>query len=210
MTPLNLAISTDGKGLWSEKIIAVKVIGFELEDYDEPDFKFGAELRVYFDPTSWDVNANGMIYTDPAFLKGVRENFSVFGLPTEEIGYSEAGMQGDDYVSFDVGSEFAKALAEKIPSIRGINASSSQSESSSSKLELTHREIAYIREAKRINRQIQKLYDRIDQRIDPIVKRFLEANADIEKLKMLVDRLPEGFHRSELRVMIYKRENGEA
>ena len=44
---------------------------------------------------------DGLIYTDNNFIAGVREAFG-----TNDIDYSEQGMQGEDYVSFDVSGEF--------------------------------------------------------------------------------------------------------
>ena len=35
------------------------------------------------------------------------------GLPGNDVDYSEQGMQGDDYVSCDVGEEFLKAWGNK-------------------------------------------------------------------------------------------------
>ena len=90
-------IGTDGSGLWSNARKLVKCVGYEISHNSE-DF---GELRVYFDPTTWNVEEDGLIYTDDNFIAGVREAFG-----TNDIHYSEQGMQGDDYVSFDVGGEF--------------------------------------------------------------------------------------------------------
>lgn len=92
-------IETSGTGLWSKKKKTVTVIGYTVP-YTNDECDFG-ELRVMFDTDTWDTDADGLIYTDPAFLASVREAFA-----TDDIEYSEAGMQGFDYVSFDVGSEF--------------------------------------------------------------------------------------------------------
>lgn len=92
-------IETSGTGLWSAVRKEVTVIGYSVP-YCNEESDFG-ELRVYFDTATWDVNEDGLIYTDEQFLDAVREAFA-----TDDIEYSEQGMQGDDYVSFDVGSEF--------------------------------------------------------------------------------------------------------
>ena len=90
-------IGTDGSGLWSEAQKIVKCVGYEIIQ-NSVDF---AELRVYFDPKTWNVMEDGLIYTDENFIAGIREAFG-----TSDIHYSEQGMQGDDFVSFDVNGEF--------------------------------------------------------------------------------------------------------
>lgn len=96
---LNEKFSTDGSGLWSDKRKTVKCIAYSVP-YISEDNDFG-ELRIYFDTKTWNVNEDGLIYTDRRFLKQVCEHFG-----TDDIDYSEQGMQGNDFVSFDVGSEF--------------------------------------------------------------------------------------------------------
>jgi hypothetical protein len=91
-------IHTDGSGLWSNKQKSVKCVGYEVSSNQHFDF---GELRVYFDPTTWNVEEDGLIYTDNNFIAGIREAFG-----TNDIHYSEQGMQGDDYVSFDVNGQF--------------------------------------------------------------------------------------------------------
>ena len=92
-------ITTCGMGLWSEAVKDVECVGYSVPYANQPN-DFG-ELRVYFNTDTWDVEKDGLIYTDPAFLESVRVAFG-----TNDIEYSEQGMQGDDFVSFDVGSEF--------------------------------------------------------------------------------------------------------
>lgn len=92
-------ITTCGMGLWSEKIKDVECVGYTVP-YANQFHNFG-ELRVYFNTDTWSVDTDGLIYTDPAFLESVRVAFG-----TNDINYSEQGMQGTDFVSFDVGPEF--------------------------------------------------------------------------------------------------------
>lgn len=98
-------IETSGTGLWSNVIKEVKTTGYTIP-YNN-DFDFG-ELRVYFDTNTWNVDDDGLIYTDPAFLDFVREAFG-----TDDIDYSEMGMQGNKFVSFDVGQEFLMMYGER-------------------------------------------------------------------------------------------------
>jgi hypothetical protein len=92
-------ITTSGTGLWSDVVKTVKCIGYSVP-YTNEENDFG-ELRVYFDTDTWNVENDGLIYTDDAFLASIRLAFD-----SNDIHYSEQGMQGDDFVSFDVGSEF--------------------------------------------------------------------------------------------------------
>jgi hypothetical protein len=70
-----------------------------------------AELCVYFNTRSWDVESMGLIYTDPGFISDLECYLTQIGLPND-IDYSEQGMQGDDYVSFDAGPEIVLAWVQ--------------------------------------------------------------------------------------------------
>lgn len=85
-------LHTNGKGYWTQKAREVLVTDIELD---------GGELRVFFDRSSWDNQAYGLIYTDPLFLSELKVHLARIGLSID-VDYSEAGMQGDNYVSFDV------------------------------------------------------------------------------------------------------------
>jgi len=59
--------NTDGRGYWSNVAKAVEVVDMKLGYVsDEADF---GELRVYFNTDSWNVNTDGLIYTDSQFKK---------------------------------------------------------------------------------------------------------------------------------------------
>ena len=75
--------------------------------YISNDVRHG-ELRVYFDTSVWDVDAQGLIYTDKLFIAELRKALAELGL-SEKVDYSEAGMQGRNFVSLDVGAEFLQA-----------------------------------------------------------------------------------------------------
>ena len=94
-------ITTSGMGLWSDKIKDVHCLGYTTSANENCDF---GELRVYFNTKTWNVDEDGLIYTDPAFLESIRLAFG-----TNDIEYSEQGMQGTDFVSFDVGRDFLMA-----------------------------------------------------------------------------------------------------
>ena len=110
MKDCNFIARTDGSGLWSSRHAPVRVVGYELA-YCDGAGEFG-ELRVYFDEDTWDVLEWGLIYTDELFLANVEEFLTSRGYSLNEgdITYSEQGMQGDDYVSFDVQGDCVQQL----------------------------------------------------------------------------------------------------
>lgn len=102
MNPVTL--NTGGNGLWSSVRKAVEVVKLSL-GYLSDDGTFG-ELRVYFDTTKWNVNEDGLIYTDSLFLRELKLFLVAQGYNVADVEYSEQGMQGVDYVSLDVGERF--------------------------------------------------------------------------------------------------------
>ena len=104
-------LHTNGRGYWSSKATAVNITKLDLQ-YCNSDKDFG-ELCVYFTSDSWDVNAMGLIYTDKLFLQELRAYLQTIGFSKAEandVSYSEQGMQGDAYVSCDVGAPFINGL----------------------------------------------------------------------------------------------------
>jgi hypothetical protein len=100
-------LPTDGKGLYTKVAANVNCTDASLS-YVNKEKTFG-ELRVYF--TGWDVNKNSIIYTDNLWLRGLRDKLMKIGFTAaaaKDVDYSESGMQGDDYVSLDVGVYFLK------------------------------------------------------------------------------------------------------
>jgi hypothetical protein len=104
--------NTSGDGYWSRTINAqVRITDMTL-GYISDELDFG-ELRVYFDTDTWDVNALGLIYTDKLFMRQLQKFLAEHGLVGQDVSYSEQGMQGDDYVSCDVGKKFLDSWAAK-------------------------------------------------------------------------------------------------
>lgn len=104
---VNVTLHTDGRGFWSSKQKEIKVIEIELLSKHVYKNGFFGELAVYFE--GWNVSTDGLIYTDPLFLKELKDSFKKLGFSDsalERIEYSEQGMQGDDYVSLDVWDNF--------------------------------------------------------------------------------------------------------
>ncbi len=104
---VNFRTRTNGSGLWSatEKFVSINRVRLAYVD-DELDF---GELRAYFDPAEWDTDNDGLIYTDKAWISSFLSCMATLGFSVQalaDIGYSEAGMQGGNYVSMDVGGDF--------------------------------------------------------------------------------------------------------
>lgn len=109
MVPFNANLETDGLGLWSRHVTTVRTTHINTTVFD-PDF---GELRVYFDPKTWDVEEHGLIYTDDKFLMQLQTALQSIGLDGADVDYSEQGMQGDDFVSLDVGEDFINSWNER-------------------------------------------------------------------------------------------------
>jgi hypothetical protein len=106
---VNWQTHTNGKGYWTSFEKTVTVTRVELAYVnDEGDF---GELRAYFDIKSWNVNETGLIYTDPRWIdefRGLVRSLGFTRNACDDISYSEQGMQGDNYVSMDVGADFMR------------------------------------------------------------------------------------------------------
>lgn len=110
--PFQHSIVTNGDGLWSDKQKEVKLLSIEIAFYNDEDVNSldfdpagqSGSANIEFDTETWDVDTDGLIYTDSVIEK-------INELLAEQLGYSnteevlhwsEQGMQGDDYLSFDV------------------------------------------------------------------------------------------------------------
>ncbi len=73
------------------------------------------KLKVFYDTFVWRGFIDGLIYTDVLFLKSVRNYFVRIGITEKHINgieYSEKGMQGDNYVSFDLNHDFVVSFVD--------------------------------------------------------------------------------------------------
>ena len=108
---MQTTLHTAGDGLWSTHAQAVDIKHFSMPYVtDEGDF---GELCVHFDQQDWDVDTKGLIYTDRLFLRELQAYLNSQGLAGHDVDYSEQGMQGDTYVSLDVGAEFIHSWRRK-------------------------------------------------------------------------------------------------
>ena len=114
-------LHTNGLGYWSNIAKAVDITALDLL-YISEDKDFG-ELCVHFavddfPSNCWDVSTMGLIYTDKQFKRELREYLVSLGFTqaeADDVEYSEQGMQGDSYVSCDVGAVFINGLARLDP-----------------------------------------------------------------------------------------------
>ena len=109
MVKFDTVLHTEGSGYWSDAAKAVVTTKLTVPYIDDEE-EFG-ELRIHFDKKSWDCNELGLIYTDGLFLHELRRALITAGMSEDaaaDVDYSEQGMQGDTYVSCDVGELFLK------------------------------------------------------------------------------------------------------
>jgi hypothetical protein len=110
MIRVNATLNTSGGGYWSNTKAAVEVTRLQLA-YTNDELDFG-ELRVYFNAATWDVNKLGLIYTDKLFMSELVALLTSMGFDASDVSYSEQGMQGNTYVSCDVGELFINTFMQ--------------------------------------------------------------------------------------------------
>jgi hypothetical protein len=110
---VDATLHTCGNGLWSKKVAAVRITELRVPENMMDDNREWGELRVVFNTEDWNCDKDGDIYTDDLFEKELKEFLTSIGIDSSDIGYSEYGMQGNRYVSLDVGAEFLKSWFEK-------------------------------------------------------------------------------------------------
>ena len=110
----DFTIPTAGNGYWSDKIADVRFIRMDVIKYQptDPEDPNWGELRLYFDPESWNIETDGLIYGDYGFVEKFKEYIASIGV-MNRLSYSEQGMQGDDFVSFDVHPDFIESFERK-------------------------------------------------------------------------------------------------
>jgi hypothetical protein len=112
MYKVTATLNTNGNGYWSNKRKAVEITALQLS-YTNDELDFG-ELRVRFDTATWDTAKDGLIYTDKQFMRELKELLTVQGFDASDVDYSEQGMQGDTYVSCDVGECFINTFMQAV------------------------------------------------------------------------------------------------
>ena len=112
MYKVNATLHTSGGGYWSNTKAAVEITALQLS-YINDELDFG-ELRVRFNTATWDVNKLGLIYTDKQFMTELKALLTAKGFDASDVSYSEQGMQGDTYVSCDVGQRFINTFVQTV------------------------------------------------------------------------------------------------
>lgn len=102
--------STDGSGLYTKKI--VKDIPIKLEAELRINNGVLGVLNVYFRPEDWNPKVDNLIYTDKKFQSCINKILKGMGY-RETIEYSEQGMQGSNYVNFDLPQSFITVLMQQ-------------------------------------------------------------------------------------------------
>jgi hypothetical protein len=110
MYKVTATLNTNGMGYWSRAKTAVEITGLQLA-YLNDELTFG-ELRVRFNTATWDTRKLGLIYTDKQFMRELKELLTAKGFDASDVSYSEQGMQGDAYVSCDVGELFINTFMQ--------------------------------------------------------------------------------------------------
>ena len=110
MYKVTATLNTNGTGYWSNKAKAVEITGLQLS-YTNDELDFG-ELRVFFNTNTWDTYKDGLIYTDKQFMRELKDLLTAKGFDASDVSYSEQGMQGDTYVSCDVGECFINTFMQ--------------------------------------------------------------------------------------------------
>ena len=105
--PAIVTLHTNGRGYWTSTAKPVQITELQVHVYetDEEDEAFG-ELRACFNTNSWRVDKDGLIYTDKLFSTELKAYLNSIGLAGDDVSYSEQGLQGDNYVSCDIGAKF--------------------------------------------------------------------------------------------------------
>ena len=101
--PVQWPIQTGGDGLWSTRSTIVEVTGLTIK-WEGSNM---VEISASFDPNTWDVERDGLIYTDKMFLEGIRRKISDLCGNNTTMDYTEQGMQGDDYISLESNDRYA-------------------------------------------------------------------------------------------------------
>ena len=110
MYKINATLNTAGDGYWSNKAKAVEITALQLA-YTNDELDFG-ELCVFFNTATWNTAKDGLIYTDTQFMRELKELLTAKGFDASDVSYSEQGMQGDTYVSCDVGECFINTFMQ--------------------------------------------------------------------------------------------------
>lgn len=100
MREVNLVTQTNGIGFWTGVRKKVNIHSIEIDD---------GEMKAYFNVKDWDETVHGLIYTDEGWLESFKNELVKIGVSSKivaDVGYSEYGMQGENFVSLNVPEDF--------------------------------------------------------------------------------------------------------
>ena len=100
--PNELHAQTSGTGLWSRTKRDIQIKRIDVTAGMTADEQF---VRVYWYEGSWDVDKDGLIYTDNGFQKSLKEALfhAVPSVDWRKLSFTEQGMQGKDHVHMILG-----------------------------------------------------------------------------------------------------------
>lgn len=169
---LRLTLDVRGDGLYTE--FTGKVIGtlkFKIYEPDNTGPGF-AEARYYLD--HWNEHLHGMIYTDGLFVDSLHQELHKYGFKHyDNVDYSEAGMQGSDYVSMDASYQLAREVQDRGYNIN-IYSDDQPADLNTHVANSVHKTL--IPEEKPQNDTVKQLFADMDQALD-------EMLASIDRLK---------------------------
>lgn len=107
---VEIQTKTDGSGLWSNRATSIRIVELRVNYYDKDDpADMYGNMSAVFHKDDWNVDKDGLIYTDDQWEKDLHKGLVALGVPESAmggVGYSECGMQENDAVNLDVGHEF--------------------------------------------------------------------------------------------------------
>jgi hypothetical protein len=108
-------IRTDGKGLYTPVVKNLDMIGWSFSIWEDDGRNSG--LFLYFNIDNWDIYKEGIIYTDKTALQMARQffmdRFKLKKEHVESIIWSESGMQGEDFLHFDISVNFTTEILKR-------------------------------------------------------------------------------------------------
>jgi hypothetical protein len=113
MAKVDFTLRTGGNGYWSNRVANVRITAIVL-CYVNEDEQFGS-VNAGFDTDTWNVETDGLVYTDKTFIEAFRVILIEMGLDTSDLSYSEQGMQDVNFINFDVGSAFIASFKTAFP-----------------------------------------------------------------------------------------------
>ena len=119
MCPIRREVETDGNGIWTSvtgrrvnlQDMCISYLDWDHEPGEDRTYPTHGHLQVYFKQSTWNTDRDGLIYTDPRWIKEFRKVLKELGFNPKGVDYSEQGAQSWDYVDLDVGREFLKSWA---------------------------------------------------------------------------------------------------